>query len=162
MPTESELRLIETFNPSSRMCRFSSRVPKRLSILGVISIFFFIYVLGLASGPTSVDRDKLQRALVMRKAACRRAEKRASQLRVLFIRQEWVCCLGCTAGLRCSPEGESTSISGKSMLVSLGESINSCAVNGILMFLLRVTPSGLSFTGLLDAAVIAQDTKIGP
>src|SRR5690349_16409876 len=31
-----------TFKPSSRTCRFSSRVPNKVSICGLISMFFFI------------------------------------------------------------------------------------------------------------------------
>src|ERR1700757_3307933 len=39
---ESDFRSMVMFRPSSSTCKFSSRVPNRVSMLGLISILFFI------------------------------------------------------------------------------------------------------------------------
>src|SRR5438270_12115824 len=39
---ESDFRSMAMFRPPSSTCKFSSRVPNRVSMLGLISILFFI------------------------------------------------------------------------------------------------------------------------
>src|SRR2546429_3890731 len=48
---ESERRSMAMFRPSSSTCKFSSRVPNNVSMLGVISIFFFIQLKGASLPP---------------------------------------------------------------------------------------------------------------
>src|ERR1700758_5242981 len=54
---EFERRLMVTFSPSSRSRTFSSRVPKRVSMLGLIPMLFFMLVIYAGATPQAGTRD---------------------------------------------------------------------------------------------------------
>src|SRR5258706_12723911 len=60
---ESERRSMLMFRPSSSTCRFSSRVPNSVSMLGLISILFFIQVYTIAGYPRAQKRRLQSRSL---------------------------------------------------------------------------------------------------